>query len=59
MSEFDTDDGFDLDPQVVTSSGGASTQATPSLILVTRLTWIGVSILLSNACGSTQTSGRC
>ncbi|QDW64784.1 hypothetical protein FFI11_016965 [Oerskovia sp. KBS0722] len=59
MSEFDSYDGFDLDPVVSAPDGMVQPMSTPSIILVTRVTWTIATILTTNACGSTPTKGRC
>jgi len=59
MSEFDDGDDFDLDVQVASYGGVVQPQSTPTIIVSIRVSWIVTSILLTNACGSTQTTGRC
>jgi hypothetical protein len=59
MAEFDSGDDFDLDVKVTEGDGTVSPQSTPTIIYSIRISIIVSSILTTNACGSTPTTGRC
>lgn len=59
MAEFDSGDDFDLDVKLSDQGGVAEPQSTPTIIYSIRISIIVSSILTTNTCGSTPTTGRC
>jgi len=59
MSQFSSGDDFDLDVRLSEQDDVVQPQSTPTIIVSIRVSLIVSSILTTNTCGSSPTTGRC